>query len=67
VRRNGLLIAKDNGADTSVVQYFSFLHDSRRFNDDSDPGHGKRVAEFALSLRDSYVDLDDTLSLLVTA
>ncbi len=27
----------------------------------------KRAAEVALSLRDSYVDLDDTLSLLVTA
>jgi uncharacterized protein len=68
VRRNGLLIAKDNGADTSVVQYFSFLHDSRRFNEDSDPNHGKRAAEFALSLRDSYVDLNDTtFPLLVTA
>ena len=68
VRRNGLLIAKDNGADRSVIEYFSFLHDSRRFDEDSDPDHGKRAAEFALSLRDSYIDLNDTsLSLLVTA
>ena len=68
VRRNGLLIAKDNGADISVIEYFSFLHDSRRFDENSDPDHGKRAAEFALSLRDAYVDLSDTsFSLLVTA
>ena len=68
VRRNGLLIAKDNGADTSVIECFSFLHDSRRFNEDSDPDHGERAAEFAFSLRDSYVDLSDAaFSLLVTA
>jgi uncharacterized protein len=68
VRRNGLLIAKDNGADRSVIEYFSFLHDSRRFDEDADPDNGKRAAEFALSMRDSYVDLSDTaFSLLVTA
>ncbi len=68
VRRNGLLIAKDNGADTRVIEYFSFLHDSRRFDEDSDPNHGKRAAEFALFLRDSYVGLSDrSFSLLVTA
>jgi uncharacterized protein len=68
VNRNGLLIAKDNGADKSVIDYFAFLHDSRRFNEDSDPDHGKRAAEFALSLRDSYVDLSNSsFSLLVTA
>ncbi len=63
-----VLIAKDNGADKSVIDYFAFLHDSRRFNEDSDPDHGKRAAEFALSLRDSYVDLSNSsFSLLVTA
>ncbi len=68
VRRNGLLIAKDNGADSSVIEYFSFLHDSRRFDEDFDPDHGKRAAEFALALRDSYVGLSDaSFSLLVTA
>lgn len=68
VRRNGLLIAKVNGVDRSIVEYFSFLHDSRRFNEDSDPEHGKRAAELAFSLRDSYVDLSDTsFTLLVTA
>ena len=68
VRRNGLLIAKDNGADTRIIEYFAFLHDSRRLNEDSDPDHEKRAAEFALSLRDSYVDLIDiAFTLLVTA
>ena len=38
------------------------------FNEDSDPDHGKRAEEFALSLRDSCVDLNDTsFSLLVAA
>ena len=68
VRRNGLLIAKDHGAETRVIEYFSFLHDSRRFDEDSDPDHGKRAAEFAMSLRSTYVDLSDTsFFLLVTA
>ena len=68
VRRNGLLIARDNGADISFIEYFSFLHDSRRFDEDYDSDHGKRAAEFALSLHDSYVDLSDaSFSLLVTA
>ncbi len=39
LRRHGWLIAKDNGADTNVIEYFSFLHDSRRFNEDSAPDH----------------------------
>ena len=68
VNRNGLLIAKDNEADKSVIEYFSFLHDSRRFDEDYDPDHGKRAAEFAFSLRDSYVILSDaSFSLLVIA
>jgi uncharacterized protein len=62
------LIAKDNGADTRIIEYFAFLHDSRRFDEDSDPDHGKRAAKFALSLRDSYVDLSNSsLFLLMTA
>ncbi len=57
-----------NGANTCVVEFFSFLHDSRRFNEDSDPDHGKHATELALSLRDSYVDLSDaSFSLLMCA
>ena len=42
--------------------------DTGGFDEDSDPDHGKRAAEFAFSLRDSYVDLSDTsFSLLITA
>lgn len=68
VRRNGLLIAMDNGADTDVIEYFSYLHDSKRINEHSDPEHGKRAAEFALSLRDTYVHLSNASFIrLVTA
>lgn len=68
VRRNGLLIAKHNGADTRVVEYFAFIHDSRRQYDAHDPDHGRRAAEFAVNVRDAYVDLDDvTFSLLIEA
>jgi uncharacterized protein len=68
VRRNGLLIAKDSGADTRVVEYFAFLHDSMRNNDGSDHDHGNRSAVFALTLRETFIDLDDSrFSLLITA
>ncbi len=47
VRLNGLYLAEMNGADKSVIEYFAFLHDSKRLNDGLDPEHGRRAAEFA--------------------
>jgi uncharacterized protein len=53
VRLNGLILAKANGADQSVIEYFSFLHDVCRRNDGVDPVHGSRAAELAqIHLRD---------------
>lgn len=47
VARNGrLLVAQENG-DPAAVQWFSYLHDACRHNDDHDPGHGARAAELA--------------------
>ncbi|HZZ78116.1 MAG TPA: hypothetical protein VFE62_06340 [Gemmataceae bacterium] len=59
VRENGLRIAKHTGADPRLVELFAFLHDCCREDDGADPGHGKRAAEFAQSLRGDALHLDD--------
>lgn len=59
VRENGLRIGRVVGANLEVVELFAFLHDSQRANDDSDPEHGRRAAEFARSLRGSLIHLPD--------
>jgi len=59
VRENGLCLAEINGADTAVVEYFAFLHDIKRLNDGRDPHHGQRSADFARTIRNSLIHLDD--------
>lgn len=44
VRRNGLFLAQQTGADTKVVELFSFIHDSCRANEGRDEFHGMRAA-----------------------
>lgn len=56
---NGMRVAEHSGANTEVVQLFAFFHDSRRFTDGSDPGHGSRGAEYARRLRGEFFDLPD--------
>ncbi len=68
VRENGIRLAEETGADVRIVELFAFLHDSCRLNDDHDPAHGHRAAEFARSLVGIHIDLDpQDLDLLVTA
>lgn len=38
---------KLTGEALDVVQWFAYLHDACRVNDDADPGHGMRAAAFA--------------------
>jgi uncharacterized protein len=57
VRNNGLRLAKLNGANTKVIEYFAFLHDACRITDGSDENHGMRAATFAKSLLGKYVHL----------
>lgn len=57
VRLNGLLIARESGADLKVVELFAFLHDSQRIDDGADPEHGPRAAEYALSKHGVLFDL----------
>ncbi len=59
VLENGLRLAGETGANVEVVGLFAVLHDSRRVNEGSDPDHGPRAAEFALSLRGRLIDLPD--------
>lgn len=68
VRANGLAMAKENEANTVVVELFAFLHDSCRENDGHDPHHGPRAAELAISLQGNLIHLSATeLDLLVAA
>jgi len=68
VRLNGLEIAKNNGANSKVVELFSFFHDSMRENDDHDPLHGSRAAEFIQDLSLQFLDINQQeKDLLMTA
>ncbi len=59
VMENGLRLAGETGANLDVVSLFAVLHDSRRVNEVTDPEHGPRAAEFALSIRGRLFDLPD--------
>ncbi len=58
VLENGLKLAKQTGADTTVVSLFAVFHDARRLNEGTDPDHGKRGATLARRLR-SQLELTD--------
>jgi uncharacterized protein len=57
VLENGLRLARETRANIEVVSLFAIFHDSRRVNEDTDPRHGPRAAEFASSLRGLLFDL----------
>ncbi len=59
VRINGRRLARETGANPRVIDYFAFLHDSRRLHDGFDSEHGQRAARFAQELRDRHLPLDD--------
>jgi hypothetical protein len=58
VRDNALYLAKHNNGDPKVVEYFAILHDCQRWNEDLDPEHGPRAADYAKTQR-SLIDLSD--------
>lgn len=59
VRENGLKLSTHTGANTRVVELFSFIHDSCRQNELKDPDHGSRAATFARKLAGSILILND--------
>ena len=68
VRHNGLLLAKHYPVDTTVVQWFAFIHDLERHDDGLDHGHGSRSAALAAEINDEFMRLDaDQLATLQAA
>jgi uncharacterized protein len=56
----GLKIVRMTGrGDADVVRMFAVLHDSCRLNDNNDPEHGIRAADYAEEMRGRLFDLDD--------
>jgi uncharacterized protein len=57
VLNHGKNIGQSRKADLLVIELFGFLHDSCRFNDWDDPGHGQRAAEFAHGIHGDFYSL----------
>jgi uncharacterized protein len=68
VRYTGVQLARLNGARRDVIECFALLHDSQRWSDYKDPGHGSRAAAFVRKINDDLLQLDAPgLELLVYA
>ncbi len=68
VYANGMRLAAVNGADREVLELFALFHDSRRFNENSDPEHGPRGAALALRFHGNLFSLDrEQLEVLLIA
>lgn len=59
VMRNGIYIAEKESFSHKVIKCFALIHDSQRLNDDEDPLHGPRAAEYAKGINDSYLFMTD--------
>jgi len=59
VLENGIRLAELTGARIQVVRFFAVFHDSRRTNEDHDPGHGRCGAAFAATLRGKLFQISD--------
>ncbi len=67
VIKNGKDVARLNGADIKVIEYFGMLHDCMREDEWEDPLHGRRAYKFASKHRD-LINLDDAqFKLLIKA
>ena len=68
VRRNGLILSEQTGANRRVVEYFAFIHDLGRLNDNHDPEHGYRAALIAEKIAGDLIAVDAVeLDLLMEA
>jgi uncharacterized protein len=61
VFENGLVIAKETGANIDIIELFALFHDSCRFNDGKDPNHGRRAAKWVKSMRSDLRGLSEDL------
>lgn len=65
---NGRLIGRAVGANIKVIELFSLLHDTMRRTEGNDPEHGMRAAEYALDIRNKWIEAtDDEMWLLIDA
>ena len=67
VEKYGLYLAKYSKADVSVVSLFAYFHDCKRENEDYDPKHGYRGAEYAKEIRTLIPLTDDQFDSLYKA
>jgi uncharacterized protein len=68
VLNNAREIAAATGANLRVVELFAVLHDSQRQNENYDPEHGTRAADYANTLRGIWFEADDAeMALLIEA
>ena len=58
VLKNGREVASATGANLRVVELFAVIHDSKRENEDYDPDHGRRAAEYARTLQGVWFSLE---------
>ena len=65
VLHNGRLLAETENVNLTIVELFCLLHDTQRQNEDRDPEHGPRAADYARAIRGTLFDLtDDKMELL---
>ena len=57
VRHHALRLAALRQGDLLVAELFAFLHDSQREDEWTDPGHGERAADYAVSVNGVFFDL----------
>ena len=68
VLHNGRLLANAENANLKVIELFCLLHDTQRLNEDEDPLHGRRAANYAQTLRGVWFDVSgDEMDLLTEA
>ena len=68
VLRNGREVALATGANLRVVELFAIIHDSKRKNENHDPDHGRRAAEYARMMQGVWFRLETAeLELLCNA
>ncbi len=65
VLSTGRQIARRISVNLKVIELFSLLHDSRRWNDLDDPLHGQRAAEFCEILNNRWFETDEADILLL--
>ena len=59
VLHNGRLLADAESANIKIVELFCLLHDTQRRNENIDPAHGQRAAQYVQTLRGVWFDLTD--------